>query len=212
MEIVKEVKMHIRKGEKRKNPVIEFYKDYIYYPQYRLWNNHISMWHREIYWFWQRGKKGYSDRDTWSFDHYLIKVMEGGLRQLAENKHGCPSEFFHCPHEKVECETKCDTCMADNKGECIACEDWKTTLIAMADGFKDYNDKVMEDGILMELTKDQEMYFEPTEKGDGSEYVKFEPEISKEEWDKYREQLKEEEKKFKIHFRMFQKYFRNLWD
>jgi|TARA_Y100000310_G_C20601248_1_gene773165 hypothetical protein len=44
---------------------------------------------REIKWFWQRGRRGYSDCDVWGFDTYLAKVIPGGLRALRdlENSH-----------------------------------------------------------------------------------------------------------------------------
>lgn len=50
-------------------------------------------WLRRVRWFWQRGRRGYSDRDLWSFDHYLSRVIAGGMRQLADGAHGTPYEF-----------------------------------------------------------------------------------------------------------------------
>ncbi len=66
---------------------------------------------RRIGWFWQRGRRGYSDADTWSFDHYLSVVIAGGVRQLAERNFSYP----------------CDG---------ITAEEWKEVLHKIADGLE----------------------------------------------------------------------------
>jgi len=43
--------------------------------------------------FFQRGRRGWADHDTWSFDHYLAGVLAGGLRHLADHHHGVPVGF-----------------------------------------------------------------------------------------------------------------------
>jgi hypothetical protein len=62
---------------------------------YRTWKYKICYIHREIYWFFQRGFRGYSDSDVWSFDIYLAGVIGGGLKHLAKNNIGwpCKDEF-----------------------------------------------------------------------------------------------------------------------
>lgn len=42
--------------------------------------------------FWQRGKRGWSNSDTWGFDHHLSTVIRDGVKHLNENKHGWPGE------------------------------------------------------------------------------------------------------------------------
>ena len=42
---------------------------------------------KRIYWFFQRGYRGYSDKDTWDFDYYLATVILGGLKQLKKYSH-----------------------------------------------------------------------------------------------------------------------------
>lgn len=42
--------------------------------------------------FWQRGKRGWSDRDTWGFDTYLAGVIRDGVQSLNDNKHGWPGD------------------------------------------------------------------------------------------------------------------------
>jgi hypothetical protein len=42
---------------------------------------------KRIYWFFQRGYRGFSDKDTWDFDYYLATVIIGGLKQLKQYSH-----------------------------------------------------------------------------------------------------------------------------
>jgi hypothetical protein len=42
----------------------------------------------------QRAWRGWADKDTWSFDHYLARVTAQGLRRMAENAHGVPWFIF----------------------------------------------------------------------------------------------------------------------
>jgi len=49
---------------------------------------------RRVRGFFVRGWQGWTDLDTWSLDAYISKILAGGLRHLAENKHGCPSDFY----------------------------------------------------------------------------------------------------------------------
>ena len=30
---------------------------------------------REVKWFWQRGKRGYSDRDVWNMDDWFLDII-----------------------------------------------------------------------------------------------------------------------------------------
>ncbi len=63
----------------------------LYYRLYRFWNNKVLCIHKEINWFFQRGRRGYSDCDVWEFHSYLSKVIYNGLVQLKEIKHGVPA-------------------------------------------------------------------------------------------------------------------------
>ncbi|MEU3052234.1 hypothetical protein [Streptomyces griseus] len=47
---------------------------------------------RKPKWWWQRARRGYSERDTWSFDRYLARVIAGGCQQLREG-HSYPSDM-----------------------------------------------------------------------------------------------------------------------
>jgi len=48
---------------------------------------------KEIKYFIQRGKRGYSDRDLWNFSDYLSEMMPKVLRHYKGNV-GCPSNFY----------------------------------------------------------------------------------------------------------------------
>jgi len=48
---------------------------------------------KEIKYFIQRGRRGYSDSDTWDFDDYLADVISKGLKVLKDNLHSYPVEF-----------------------------------------------------------------------------------------------------------------------
>ena len=42
----------------------------------------IPYWIKRIYWFLQRGYRGFGDNDTWDFDYYMAKVITGGLKHF----------------------------------------------------------------------------------------------------------------------------------
>lgn len=78
----------------------------------------IRNFFREIKYFIQRGRRGFSDQDCWSFDDYLCGIIIGGLRRLKDKNNGCPSEFFDAYRKNNECKR------------------WDDTLETMAQGFE----------------------------------------------------------------------------
>lgn len=64
---------------------------------YRFWYWQIyfpiTNFPKQVKEFIQRGKRGYSDKDLWSFDVYLANIIRDGLRDLAENNHGYPGKY-----------------------------------------------------------------------------------------------------------------------
>ena len=75
---------------------------------------------KKIKYFIQRGMRGYSDEDTWSFDDYLCEIIPPALRKLAKNHCGCgcPTEFW-------------DSLSKNNE-----CHKWAEALETMAQGFE----------------------------------------------------------------------------
>jgi len=63
--------------------------------------------------FWQRGKNGFAVSDTWDTSHYLAVIIPKMLRTIAEKGMGYP--WYSNP------------------------EDWKNTLISIAEDFEYYN-------------------------------------------------------------------------
>lgn len=61
--------------------------DDIFYYGFYSWYYWLKDRPRKLYWFLQRGWKGYADCDTWGFDTYLAKVIIGGLKQLKKYSH-----------------------------------------------------------------------------------------------------------------------------
>ena len=59
-----------------------------YFPV-RLWSWIEDLWLNTIA-FFQRGKRGFADKDVWGFDYYLAEVIAGGLKLLRENHGGHP--------------------------------------------------------------------------------------------------------------------------
>ena len=55
----------------------------------RIWRN-IKSIPREIKYFIQRGIRGWSDGDVWSFDNYIEGILSGGLIHLADTTQGHP--------------------------------------------------------------------------------------------------------------------------
>lgn len=79
---------------------------------------------REIKYFYQRGKRGYSDADVWSLDWYLNSWLPEALESLKGQLHGHPTNLcdgvhdFNCP----------EACCGEQK--------WIEALDSMIDGFK----------------------------------------------------------------------------
>ncbi len=75
-------KFNINKVQNR--TLLDDIKYYLYYAPVRF----LDMLPRRIYWFMQRGFRGYGDNDTWDFDSYLANVIIGGLKQFKKYYHG----------------------------------------------------------------------------------------------------------------------------
>ena len=80
----------------------------------------IKYWPKEVKWCWQRITRGWSDRDTWSFDYYLSKVIGEGVKRLSEKSAGWPDQNFK------------------------TYEEYTAMLRKMSDGFLNYNNKLFD--------------------------------------------------------------------
>lgn len=150
------------------------------------WVDKITGIPREITWFIQRGRRGWADCDTWSFDSYLCKVISGGTRYLATHVHGCPHELYK----------------DDN------CAKWDKILIEIAEGFE-ANLKIQNDEVL-DYSESDKLYDNEKLLDQNSKWSKKFMEIRNSP--KSKKLIKEHEVKFDRAIKLFHKYFNNLWD
>ena len=61
--------------------------------RYRLSPRRMTDLRRSIRWGVQRWRRGYSDLDVWSIDHFLVKVIPPMMRQLSRELHGVPGHL-----------------------------------------------------------------------------------------------------------------------
>ena len=78
---------------KKNNPIGYFLIHCVYYPIYRFWHNRVRMYPKEVKWFIQRGKRGFSDCDVWNFYDYHSKMVKEALIKLRKDKHGYPANL-----------------------------------------------------------------------------------------------------------------------
>lgn len=50
-----------------------------------------------IVWYHQRGRRGWSDADSWSLDSYIARVASEGMGRLAARTHSWPGEHSQWP-------------------------------------------------------------------------------------------------------------------
>ncbi len=77
---------------REKHPVIDYFISLYHSFVYTL-PREIDMFPRRVYWFIQRGRRGYSDLDCWNFHNYLARVISEGTEQLRKQKTGYPTEL-----------------------------------------------------------------------------------------------------------------------
>jgi hypothetical protein len=124
---------------------------------YRLWTYTLrprALW-RKVKKFYQRGVRGWSDEDTWSFDHYLTRVIVGGLAQLKEDAHGYPALLEPDP----SLDALGGLCI-DGPGHDVGMVRWRGILQEMITGFA--ADSLLQDSVQFtieggELYRDHEL-------------------------------------------------------
>lgn len=83
----------------------------------------FKMKYNDIKWFIQRGRRGYSDQDLWSFDSYLSEVISSALLDLRDKAHGYPGDM-------------CEACMQPyEEHDCNGFEKWQGILTEISEGF-----------------------------------------------------------------------------
>lgn len=170
--------------ERKENPVL-FYLKEIYYFFYRLWNYQIKRFPKEVKYFFQRGIKGYADKDVWSFDHYLAHVILAGLLDIKKSKAGIPATIDPTTNTREYDEKR-----------------WNDILDRMIDGFMLLVDCV--DGDRLEYGG----WISANENGTREENRERMNLLFK---DLCRFTTEEEEKKIEEAFNLFRDNFFNLW-
>ena len=73
--------------------------------------------------FIERGRKGYTREDLWSFDNFLSNLIANGLTEFKENCHGYPSkdmtweEWMSTLDEMIDCFREQTRSMENLTGE-----------------------------------------------------------------------------------------------
>jgi len=107
-----------------KRTLLDEIKYYLYYAP----KNYLDMLPRRIYWFFQRGFRGYGDNDTWDFDIYLAKVISKGLKQLKKYHHGCPSDIYEKYRKRKD--------LTQKQKDKLAVKEWHTYMDIIIRGFE----------------------------------------------------------------------------
>ena len=102
--------------------------DEIKYYGFYIWWNYLDMLPKRIYWFFQRGYRGYGDNDTWDFDLYLAEVISKGLKQLKKYNHGCPGEICNKYKDRKD--------LTQKEKDDLAVKEWNTILDIIIRGFE----------------------------------------------------------------------------
>lgn len=140
---------------------------------------------KNIKWFIQRGIRGYADKDVWSMDYWFERTIIPMLKQLKEIKHGYPMDMEEAEWDaELSKMIKCFTEMSEYS--CSMKNEYD----------KEFHEIIWEDMAKKEINKPDNHAKEIREN-----WFQREKEISN-----YRVKMKDEA------FRLFSKYFWNLWD
>lgn len=198
-QVSKEVKQ-CRKDEKewkKNHPILAFLEGFYYDLR---WRKDIPMdKYREIKWFIQRGKRGYADYDVWGFHSYLTNIISKGIKDLKVQVHGVPSDVHKKMNESYSSDLK------------KSIKEWKRILGEIQWTFE--TAKKIDEGNLLYIEDERSRKrIEKTCKILNipiAEEDKLFPEIPDEF---YTVMTKEECKRYKNGWKLFQKYYFSLWD
>lgn len=140
---------------------------------------------KKIKFFYQRGKRGYSDQDVWSMDWWFFSVVIPMLKQLRDTKQGYPSEFKTPEEWDRELDTMIHYFIEATEEGCSEKNEYEEQYN------KRWWDSFDKKGMAY-VIDDSELR---------DKYLQRSYEI-----DEYREDMKNKG------FEMFSKYFWNLWD
>jgi len=139
--------------------------------------------------FWQRGCRGWSNRDTWSFDYHLSRIIVEGISYLREKKHGAPADFF-------------TSGVSDKEGF----EAWDAVLSDMIYTFETAQKIIERDWFYIPTKEWREDWYQS--------YVKMAEDFNRQGLSngEAHAMTRKECEKYELGFQMFQKHFFGLWD
>lgn len=204
MEVGKSRKLS--KEWEKKHPILNFFQSFKYEVGWKI--QIPEDFYYNIKYFIQRGKKGYSKRDIWGFDHYLSDIIVKGLTELKEMAHGIPGGGM------IGCQALCID--EDNKEEQEALESWRKEIDRIIWTFettKKIQDRnwipVFDEKDRIELKKyERRLNTRTRPDNDLFEGLDLEDVESR----KYHLMTKTEMKRYRKGWKLFQKYYFDLWD
>ena len=147
--------------------------------------NFLTNMPKRIKFFYQRGKRGYSDQDVWSMDWWFFSVVIPMLKQLRDTKQGYPTKFKTPEEWDRELDTMIHYFIEATEEGCSEKNEYEEQYN------KRWWDSFDKKGMAY-VIDDSELR---------DKYLQRSYEI-----DEYREDMKNKG------FEMFSKYFWNLWD
>lgn len=96
------------------NKIIDFFSLFYYKPKYFFINIKFKLKN-----FWQRGKYGFAESDSWEIDNWFSTVFPKIIRNLKNNCHGYPGKFIYDKNNNIISEKE-------------AIEKWKSILERIA--------------------------------------------------------------------------------
>ena len=91
LSMVEKFKLEIK--WRKEHPKLAKLQDIWWWIKYGIWSKVHDFFKYDIKAFIQRGKRGFSNRDTWGFDYYLAKVISEGIDKLIKDVHGHPCDL-----------------------------------------------------------------------------------------------------------------------
>jgi len=96
----------------------------------------VKRFPKEVKWFIQRGRRGYSDLDLWNFNNYLANVISKATAHLSEIAHGFPMmEELTGEYDSL---IEMDEALRDRDTSDAMFQQWQRELMMISDGFKLY--------------------------------------------------------------------------
>lgn len=142
----------------------------------------------ELKWKIQRGKRGWSDSDSWNMNNWFFENAYGILDKWVK------SENSNFGHPMIRGMT---------------CEKWKGILTEMRDGFKAWIDDENMVGLMCKRCNKETCHGDDTCKCEDGSALRWSPDYN---WDEYKIIEDERQKKITRALQLFARYAQTMWD